>query len=261
MTIVAVIPARYESSRFPGKPLANETGRYLIQHVYERVSQCPQIDRVVVATDDERIAAAVRSFDGDVKITSKQHPTGTHRVAEVAGLLQLQDDDIVVNVQGDEPEVDPADLTDLIARLESVRTCTIATLAARFDEDGPKSGPGSPLDPNCVKVVVNDAWQAMYFSRSLVPYPRSGEGAVDKPSHWLLHLGLYAFRAEALAAVASLPVSPREGSDIIESLEQLRWLAAGFTIGVGLASHASIGIDTPADYDEFVTRWNNQAGK
>jgi 3-deoxy-manno-octulosonate cytidylyltransferase (CMP-KDO synthetase) len=194
MTTVAVIPARYASTRFPGKPLARQTGKYLVQHVYEQVQQGGVVDLVVVATDDERIAEAVRSFGGSVCLTRDDHPTGTSRVAEAASSIGLPADALVLNVQGDEPEVEPSSLADLVKLMEG--GAQVGTLAAPFPADGPRSGAGLPADPNCVKVVVGGGGRALYFSRSLVPYPRATNGAVDDPSRWLLHVGVYAYRVD-----------------------------------------------------------------
>lgn len=253
MTTVAVIPARFASTRFPGKPLAADTGKFLIQHVCEQVSTCSKIDRVIVATDDERIVKAVKSFGGEVQMTRVDHPSGTDRVGEVAESLGLGDHDLVLNVQGDEPEIDPDSLAKLIALMESGAAFHIGTLAARFDDDGPHEGVGSPLDPNCVKVVVDTQGRALYFSRNLIPYPLEALGRVDKPSRWLLHLGVYAFFADALQKVTGncLPPSSLEKA---ESLEQLRWLEHGFAMGVAIVSHRSVGIDTPEEYEAFVQR-------
>lgn len=254
MMTIAVIPARYESSRFPGKPLAADTGKYLIQHVYERVAECAQIDRVIVATDDERIARAVTSFGGEAAMTRPDHSCGTDRVAEVATVIHAAAEDLVLNVQGDEPEIEVEFLSRLLRRAYgSDKRTRIWTLAAPFSDDGPKTGPGSPLDPNCVKVAIGADGSAVYFSRSLVPYPRATRGAVDRPSRWLLHLGVYAFRAGTLAEITSkrIGMSPLEES---ESLEQLRWLEMGLPIGVEIVDTRFVGIDTPADYAAYVAR-------
>ena len=184
MDVVAIIPARYGSTRFPGKPLARQTGKYLIQHVYERVRQARGIGRCLVATDDERIAAAVREFGGEAVMTRADHPSGTDRIAEVVRRLGGADDDIILNVQGDEPEIEPAYLDRLAARLAGEGAdCPTATLACPFPEDA------DPHDPNCVKVVVNRAGRALYFSRALVPYPRDRDG-VGPRDRWRLHLGV-----------------------------------------------------------------------
>ena len=257
MTTVAVIPARYASSRFPGKPLACDTGKYLVQHVYERVSEADRIERVIVATDDERIVDAVQSFGGEVRLTGSHHTTGTSRVAEVAAGLELPAGSIVVNVQGDEPDIEPAALNDLVAFLTvGEPRFDIATLATRFDDAGPTTGTGSPLDPHCVKLVADAQHRALYFSRGLLPFPRRGVPAtgVDRPSRWLLHLGVYAFRVETLREI-SAPHGLSPGTwEQMEGLEQLRWLEAGLGLGVVIVEHSFKGIDTPDDYTAFVQR-------
>lgn len=254
MTCVAVIPARYASTRFPGKPLASDTGKYLVQHVYESVVKCRRVDRVIVATDDDRIAVAVRSFSGEVMMTRTDHGSGTDRIAEVAASLDLADDDVVLNIQGDEPEITAVALDRLIEAVETEdASCRIATLAAPFSDDGPCEGAGSPLDPNCVKVVMDDHHRALYFSRSPIPYPRDTLGKVDRPSRWLLHLGVYAFRADALRQVTAETESV-SALEQAESLEQLRWLAQGCRVAVAVVDHRFVGIDTPTDYETFVRR-------
>ena len=255
MRTVAVIPARYASTRLPAKALAAETGKYLVQHVYERVHESGRLDQVLVATDDERIVAAVKSFGGEVRMTRADHVSGTDRVAEIADNLGLSGDDIVLNVQGDEAEI-TADVVDgVVESLANDTTgCRIATAAAPFDEAGPKSGPSSPLDPNRVKVVLDERGRALYFSRSPIPYPRDTGGAVDRPSRWLLHLGVYAFRADTLRLITSGGSRCVNELERAESLEQLRWLAAGHSIAVVKVQHRFIGIDTPEDYAAFVRR-------
>ncbi|MBU0716898.1 MAG: 3-deoxy-manno-octulosonate cytidylyltransferase [Planctomycetes bacterium] len=255
MATVAVIPARYASSRFPGKPLARQTGKYLIQHVYESVGRCGKIDRVIVATDDQRIVEAVESFKGEAQLTRADHRSGTARVGEVAAKLSLQDDDLIINVQGDEPEIATEALDGLITRMrEKGDSCGIGTLAAPFDDSGPRAGPSSPRDPNCVKVVVDVNGQALYFSRSPIPYLRATNGEVDCPSRWLLHLGVYAFRANVLRELTSNDGGPPSPLEEAESLEQLRWLEYGFPVIVVRVGHPFVGIDTPEDYAAFVER-------
>ncbi len=275
MTTIAVIPARFASTRLPGKPLAKETGKFMIQHVYERVASASRIDRAIVATDDERIMAAVKSFGGECRMTRSDHFSGTDRVAEVAAAVAQHDDDIVLNVQGDEPEIEPASLDKLVERMQDGRMtspsprpsplkgegeklcCSIGTIAAPFDNAGPCEGAGSPLDPNCVKVVADRQGRAMYFSRSPIPYPRDTRGVIDHPSRWLLHMGVYAFRAGTLQEIAGGRLSPST-LEKAESLEQLRWLEAGYSIAVVVVEHRSVGIDTPEDYAAFVSRNRNR---
>jgi len=262
MNVAAIIPARYASSRFPGKPLMRETGKYLIQHCCERVRASQRIQQVVVATDDQRIADAVRSFGGQVRMTRADHVSGSDRVAECAAALGLADDDLVLNVQGDEPEIDPRDLDALVDLMLARPQCRMGTLACPFPKDGPREGPGSPADPNCVKVVLDASGDALYFSRSLIPYPRDTGGRVDDPSRWLLHVGVYAFRMGLLQAFGRLGhASERTNLEDVERLEQLRALEWGrdATRGVGpmavaLVQRAAVGVDTPEDYAAFVAR-------
>ena len=260
MTTTAVIPARFASTRFPGKPLADETGKYLIQHVCESVAECTRVDRVVVATDDERIVEAVRSFGGEAMMTRADHVSGTDRVGEVAIVLGLADDDLVLNVQGDEPELDADALDRLVAAVtDGAQECRIGTLAAPFPDDGPREGTGSPRDPNCVKVALDARGRALYFSRSLIPYPCDAGGTVDRPSRWLLHLGVYAFRADTLRAITAEGGLTTGALEQAESLEQLRWIEHGIPITVVTVPRATVGIDTPEDYAAFVRRMRSKA--
>lgn len=258
MSIVAVIPARYPSTRLPGKPLLRDTGKYLIQHVWERVRQAQgAIQDFHVATDDSRVFEAVKSFGGNAILTRADHPSGTDRVAEVARTLNLPPSDWVINIQGDEPEIDPEALVRLASTLtqrENDPTAEIFTLASRFSDDGPRHGPGSPADPNCVKVVVDAHSRALYFSRSLMPYPRATKGEVDRPSRWLLHLGVYAYRADVLMQITDRVKMPPSSLEEAESLEQLRWLEHGRSIFVLIVDPQAPGIDTPEDYEAFVRR-------
>lgn len=242
---LAVIPARYASSRFPGKPLAAETGKPLIQHVVERARQARLISRVIVATDDQRIFDAVRAFGGEAMMTCADHPNGTSRIAEVVS--QLSDvPAVVVNVQGDEPEIEPAIIDRLVDGLasEPANGAAMATVASFFaaDED--------PADPNIVKVVVSAAGQALYFSRSLIPFDRDCRRLV-RP---LKHVGLYAYHADFLLKYVTLPPSPLERC---EQLEQLRALEHGYRIKVVLADARHHGIDTPEQYAAFVRRYRS----
>ncbi len=249
MSVVAIIPARYASTRFPGKPLARETGKYLIQHVYERVCAARRIQRCIVATDDRRILDAVREFDGEAVMTSDAHPSGTDRIAEAARGLGSGPEDIIVNVQGDEPEMAPDDLDALVARLEREPDCPAATLACPFPADG------DPADANAVKVVTDLAGRALFFSRSLIPYPRDRQAeSAATCAMWLLHLGVYAYRRDFLLEFASWEPSPLETS---EKLEQLRILEHGFPIAVERVNRSAVGIDTPEDYRRFVLRYGD----
>ncbi len=245
MTAVAVIPARWASTRLPGKPLAKDTGRYLIQHVYERTLAARAIARVIVATDDHRIVEAVESFGGTAVLTRPDHESGTDRVAEVA---QSLDCDVVVNVQGDEPEIEPAALDKLVA-LFAQSECQMATLACPFS-----AVPGAdPVDPDAVKVVVDQRGRALYFSRACIPCAREGKYIYGVTP--LLHLGTYAYRRDFLLRLAALPPTALERT---ERLEQLRALEHGYDIWVALVERAAVGIDTPADYAAFVQRYRTQ---
>lgn len=246
MKVIAVIPARYGSTRFPGKPLAAATGQPMIQHVVERVRNARKIDRCIVATDDERIRTAVAGFGGEAVMTRSDHVSGTDRIAEVIRGLPGGDDDVVLNVQGDEPELNSGDLDRLVERITApTTTAQMATLACPFPADG------DWRSPNTVKVVLNRAGEALYFSRSVIPYERDGTGDACPPG-CLLHLGVYAFRRALLLRYAELPAGVLEN---IERLEQLRVLENGLAIAVEVVSHASVGIDTPQDYEQFVARY------
>jgi 3-deoxy-manno-octulosonate cytidylyltransferase (CMP-KDO synthetase) len=238
MKTAIIIPARYASSRLPAKPLLRETGKYLIQHVYERACES-NADTVIVATDDARIFQAVQSFGGNVVMTRDDHPSGTDRVAEVAAKL---DADIIVNVQGDEPMIEPATLDRLAALLEHDRKAQMATLAT------PITTLQLWRDPNCVKVVCDKGGGALYFSRSPIPFVRDGEPDFST-KRFLQHLGLYAYRRQFLLELAKLPPEPLEE---MEKLEQLRVLALGYRIQVGVVASGHRGVDTPADYQRFV---------
>lgn len=242
MAAVAIIPARYESTRFPGKPLAKDTGKYLIQHVYDNVKRAKKLSRVIVATDDARILRAVEEFGGQAVMTRKDHVCGTDRIAEVANGL---DDEIIVNVQGDEPEIDPGHIDQLVGLLERSRDCEMATLACPFEavED--------VVSPTTTKVVLDQFGRAIYFSKAVIPYARDDGGAVKDPSRYLLHLGIYAYRRDFLLRYSSMPPTPLE---FIERLEQLRVLENGYRIVVGIVDSAGIGIDTPEEYAAFVER-------
>jgi 3-deoxy-manno-octulosonate cytidylyltransferase (CMP-KDO synthetase) len=241
MSAVVIIPARYDSTRLPGKPLLARTGKPLIQHVAEAVAPAVRIDRVVVATDDDRVAAAVGAFGGDVVMTSKHCRSGTDRVAEAARRLKLSGDDIIVNVQGDEPEMPAAYVDQLVGILEA-SDVPMATLAAPL-------AAAEAADPNCVKVVCDLRGRALYFSRAVIPFDRD---RASKTAYWL-HLGIYAYRGWFLARLAELSETPAERA---EKLEQLRVLEHGHAIAVGRAARRpGAGIDTPADYEAFVARF------
>jgi 3-deoxy-manno-octulosonate cytidylyltransferase (CMP-KDO synthetase) len=230
--IVVLVPARYASTRFPGKALADLDGRPMIEHVYRRAASCAGIDQVIVATDDARIADAVRAFGGEVRLTRADHPSGTDRLAEVAATL---DCDIVVNVQGDEPLIDPRAIAQALAPFGGDPSLQISTLCHRLHD------PADLADPNVVKVVVDRAGFALYFSRAPIPHVRDGG--------WpplFKHIGLYAYRRSALLVLASLDPTPLERA---EALEQLRALEHGIRIRAVETDYDSIGVDTPADLE------------
>ena len=238
VSTIAVIPARLASTRLPAKPLLRESGKYLVQHVVEQVARATRIDRVIVATDDEQIFAAVQSFGGEVMMTSVDHASGTDRVAEV--VRAHPDANVVVNVQGDEPDVSPAALDALVERMTDPKLPAVqmGTLATPFPAARRKD------DPNAVKVVCDAAGCALYFSRAGIPFDRVADAAPT-----LLHVGVYAWRRETLLQLAALPRTPLE---IAESLEQLRALENGIRIAVVQVAEAGSGIDTREDYDRFL---------
>jgi 3-deoxy-manno-octulosonate cytidylyltransferase (CMP-KDO synthetase) len=245
MKTAIVIPARYASSRLPAKPLLRETGKYLIQHVYERACESSAAI-AVVATDDLRIYDAVKSFGGNVMMTRADHPSGTDRVAEVAAQL---DADIIVNLQGDEPLIEPATLDMVAQLLVNDHEAMMATLAT------PITSLEQWRDPNCVKVVCDKQGRALYFSRSPIPFVRDGEPDF-LTGRFLQHLGLYSYRRDFLLRLATLPPEPIE---LTEKLEQLRVLALGYAIQIGIVQHAHRGVDTPADYQRFVEMYRKRA--
>ena len=244
MKVICVIPARYGSKRFPGKPLASETGKPLIQHVYEAAARAKTIDAVLVATDDDRIRAAVEKFSGRAVMTRPDHPCGTNRVAEAAAAFP--DAEIVINFQGDEPELDPGLLDRLVKAIQnpaphdSVEAVTVA---------GPLR-PEEVNDPNSVKVVLGCSGDALYFSRAPIPCARDGEA--DRRAPLLKHFGVYAYETAALRDYAAMPQTPLE---LTEKLEQLRWLENGRRMRVLITDRRPAGIDTPEDYAAFVARY------
>jgi 3-deoxy-manno-octulosonate cytidylyltransferase (CMP-KDO synthetase) len=235
---LAVIPARYDSTRFPGKPLAPLAGKPMVQHVVERVRQAARVGRVLVATDDERIRRAVEEFGGEAVLTRREHRSGTERVAEVAAQSPAA---IYLNVQADEPLIDPAALDALVATLEDDPAVQVATLATLL------AGVKDVMDPNVVKVVADFDANALYFSRAPIPWvrePAAGAApAVVTPRHFK-HLGVYAFRRAALLEFPTLPPGELER---VEQLEQLRWLENGWRIRVTETASDAIGVDVPED--------------
>ncbi len=240
-----VIPARLESTRLPRKLLLNETGKPLIQHTYEAASRARLPVGVLVAADHEEIAAAVRGFKGQVVMTSRTAPSGLDRIAEVA--RSMPDIDVFCNVQGDEPEIPGASIDLAIALLASQPDAVMSTLS------NPIRSREQLLDPSCVKVVFDVNGRAIYFSRSPIPFAREWRDSLltDQPAHFFQHIGLYAYRRDFLLHLAELP---RSDLEIVENLEQLRVLQAGYKILVGQVNDPTIGIDTPDDYRAFVSR-------
>ncbi|MEE9211989.1 MAG: 3-deoxy-manno-octulosonate cytidylyltransferase [Phycisphaeraceae bacterium] len=262
MSATAVIPARYASTRFPGKALADRTGKPLIQHVVEQVRKAQLIDRVIVATDDQRIYDAAVGFGCEAMLTRPDHPNGTSRIAEVVANLSAstpqasspkpQASDIIVNVQGDEPEIDPRVIDQLVHGLEADGDAPMATLASDFADDE------DPADPNIVKLVtyrVEGRCRALYFSRSLIPHHRDHPQSAIRNPQYLKHPGLYAYRRRFLVKYVTLAPSPLE---LAEQLEQLRALEHGYPIAVVKTEVRHHGIDTPQQYEQFVHRYRNQ---
>jgi 3-deoxy-manno-octulosonate cytidylyltransferase (CMP-KDO synthetase) len=239
LAATVVIPARYGSTRFPAKILASETGKPLVQHVVDRAKRALRVREVIVATDDQRIVDALRPFETRCVMTSPAHQSGTDRIAEVARGLG---DDIIVNVQGDEPEIEPEIIDALVERLEST-TDDMATAATAFREGM------DVADPNLVKVVSGIDGRAIYFSRSPVPFWRDRTGG-PAPTYYL-HLGIYAYRREFLLQFSSWPPTFLEST---EKLEQLRALEHGRSIYVLTVDRATHGIDTAEQYADFVRR-------
>jgi 3-deoxy-manno-octulosonate cytidylyltransferase (CMP-KDO synthetase) len=231
--LIVVIPARYSSSRLPGKPLVSLAGKSMIQRVYERAKLAQRVNRVIVATDDDRIVKAVQDFGGEARMTRPEHRTGTERVAEVAA---HEGGDIFVNVQGDEPLLDPAAVDTAVGALLEEPQVTITTVAT------PIKVPADIMDPNVCKVVVDFDENALYFSRAPIPWVRDTAGHVQ--ARHLKHLGLYVFRREALLEYPTLPQGELER---IEQLEQLRWLENGWKIRVAEVEHDAVSVDVPDD--------------
>jgi 3-deoxy-manno-octulosonate cytidylyltransferase (CMP-KDO synthetase) len=234
MSVLAVIPARFASTRLPGKPLVPLGGKPMIERVWDRVRQAASVSGVLVATDDERIRGAVEAFGGQAVMTRPDHRTGTERIAEVAAARK--DVDIFINVQGDEPLIEPAAIDEAVAAIQDDPEVNISTLAV------PIVNPADIMDPNIVKVVLDFDGNALYFSRAPIPWVRDRSGPVH--ARHLKHLGLYAFRRAALLEFATFPQGDLER---IEQLEQLRWLENGYPIRVAETEHDSVSVDVPED--------------
>ena len=240
--VLACIPARYGSTRFAGKVLAKDTGKFLIQHTYERACLAKLPDKVIIAADDKRIADAAKSFGAECILTSADHKSGTDRIAEAVKNIDV---DIVVNLQADEPEIDPENIDLLAGLLIENPDAPMATLAADFQNTE------QIADPNIVKVIIASNSYAIYFSRLPIPYDRESAG-IGKTQQHLRHIGIYAYRKDFLLKITALPQSPLEKT---EKLEQLRAIENGFDIIVSKVKHTSDGIDTPEQYAEFVKRY------
>jgi 3-deoxy-manno-octulosonate cytidylyltransferase (CMP-KDO synthetase) len=240
--ILAVIPARFSSTRFAAKVLAKDTGKFLIQHTYERACLAKLPEKVIIAADDEKVVAAADSFGGECVLTSVEHKSGTDRIAEAVSKLDV---DIVVNLQADEPEIDPDNIDYLAQLLIDNPDYPMATLSADFQDAR------QVANPNIVKVITDSNNCAIYFSRLPVPYDRDKSGVGDV-GQYLRHLGIYAYRKDFLLKITKLPQTPLEK---IEKLEQLRAIENGFKILVGKVKHTCDGIDTPEQYAEFVKRY------
>jgi len=231
--VVVVIPARYASTRLPGKPLVPLAGKPMIQHVYERAKRAQTVRRVLVATDDQRIVDAVQSFGGEARMTRSDHRTGTERIAEVA---VHEPGDIFVNVQGDEPLIDPVAIDTAVAALFEDPPAHIATVATLIRHAG------DVMDPNVVKTVLDFDDNALYFSRAPIPWVRDPKQKIHL-NYWK-HLGLYVFQRDALLEYPTLPQGELEK---IEQLEQLRWLENGWRIRVAEVAHDAVSVDVPGD--------------
>lgn len=238
MTATVVIPARTGSTRFPAKVLASETGRPLVQHVVDQARHCKNVREIIVAADDRRIADALKPFGTNVVLTDPKHPTGTDRIAEVAQRLHTQ---IIVNLQADEPEIEPETVDQLIELLHHSKA-SMATVGVRIRP------PLDPGDPNLVKVVIGAGDRAIYFSRAAVPYHRDATGM---PTYYL-HVGIYAYARPFLVRFAGWKPTPLE---LTEKLEQLRAIEHDEPVYVLKVDGGTHGIDTPQQYAEFVKRW------
>lgn len=239
MRVIGIIPARYASTRFPGKPLADINGKPMIQRVYEQSAKASSLDEVIVATDDKRIADCVEAFGGHAQMTLASHQNGTERCAEVA---KRNPADYYINIQGDEPFIQPDQIDTLAAILDG--NTELGTLVKKVEDD-------QLLDmPSVMKVVLNKRMEAMYFSRSCIPFVRDTRREDWLKAHtFYKHIGIYAYRADVLHEITELPKSPLEKA---ENLEQLRWLENGYTIKVAETAFESIGVDTPRDLERIL---------
>lgn len=246
MKILGIIPARYASTRFPGKPLADINGKPMIQRVYEQAKKCKLLSDVVVATEDKRIEAAVKNFKGKTVMTAGKHASGTDRCYE-AMIKSGNKFDAVINIQGDEPFIDPEQINKVASRLQdkNVQLCTLIKKLNSKEE---------LVDPNIVKVIVNTRKEAVYFSRTAIPYYRGKDLSEWLKLHtYYKHIGIYGYRSNVLAAITELDRTPLE---IAESLEQLRWIENGYKIAVDFTNNESQAVDTPADLERLIKKFS-----
>jgi len=246
--IVACIPARYGSTRFPGKVLAADTGKSLIQHTYERACLAKLPEQVIIAADDDKVVTAAKDFGANCVLTGAEHKSGTDRIAEAVADMDV---DIIVNIQADEPEIDPENIDYLARLLVENPQYPMATLAADF------TNAEQIADPNIVKVITDGSGGAIYFSRAPIPYDRDKAG-IGRTAQYQRHIGIYAYRKDFLLKITKLPQSPLEKT---EKLEQLRAIENGFAILVGKIKHTCQGIDTPDQYAEFVKRYKKSQSR
>ncbi len=242
MKILACIPARYNSTRFPAKVLAKDTGKFLIQHTYEQACLAKLPEKVIIAADDKKIVAAAESFNAECVMTSLDCQSGTDRIAEAVKDIDV---DIIVNLQADEPEIDPENIDILAKLLIDNPDFQMATLAADFQTKD------QIADPNIVKVITDSSSRAIYFSRSPIPYDREKAG-IGESLQYLRHIGIYAYRKELLLEITASPQTQLEKA---EKLEQLRAIELGIPILLEKVEHTCDGIDTPEQYAEFVARY------
>lgn len=242
MKFIGIIPARFASSRFPGKPLIDIGGKTMIQRVYEQALKSTSLSKVTVATDDARIFEHVQSFGGSVVMTSESHQSGTDRCYEAAVKLSAEKDAVVLNIQGDEPFILPQQI-DLLCSCFADEAVKIATLIKKIENDSELQNPSTP------KVIINKNSEAIYFSRSIIPFVRNKEvGEWLAAAVFYKHIGIYAYRMETLCEITQLVQSDLE---IAESLEQLRWIENGYKIKTAITQHESIAVDTPQDLEKL----------
>ena len=241
MDIVVVIPARYESTRLPGKVLAKDTGKFLVQHTYERAKKAKSVQNVIIATDSQKVLDACKAFGAECVLTSPDHQSGTDRIAEAMANVEAE---IIINLQADEPEIDPDCIDKLSGLLKGNPDADMATLVAPFEDAA------QIADPNVVKCITDQAGRAIYFSRSVIPYSRDDAG-IGGTDMYLRHLGIYAYRRDFLLTITKKAQTPLELS---EKLEQLRAVECGFSIITAKVGHCWEGIDTPEQYKRFVER-------